>query len=160
MPQLDQVDTFISQLFWLFASFAVIYYFISKVASPKIVDVIRKRVAKVSSDLEKAEKYKEETEVLNEKFAIEVAKIKSESLKVINQASVEAEELYKEQVARADLDINRDIESSEKEILEVKSQVSAELSKDISGYIEEVLRKLAKVKVDKRIINKMVVKNS
>lgn len=160
MPQLDQTDTFISQIFWLFVSFAVIYYFISRIASPRISDVARKRHAIVSSDLEKAAKYKDETIEINEKFDIELAKIKSESLKIISKANAEADELYKSRIERAEQDIKNEVSDAEAEIKKSKDKAAKEISEEISAYVEDVIKKIADVKVDKKSIDKVIAKNS
>lgn len=160
MPQLEQVDTFVSQIFWLFVSFAIIYYFISKIASPKIGDIMRKRQDIVASDLEQASKYKNETLSITSKFEEKVAKVKLESLQLTNKASSDAEASYKSGLEKADNEIKGEIESSEKEILAAKDQVTKDLSQEVSQYVEDIIQKIANVKVDKKTIDKAISSNS
>lgn len=58
MPQLE-VHTYIPQLFWLAISFALLYWFLSKVATPYLTHIIRLRENRIEQDLEKAKKYQE-----------------------------------------------------------------------------------------------------
>ncbi len=139
MPQLEQVDTFVSQIFWLFVSFAIIYYFISRIASPKIGDVMRKRQNVISGDLEKASEYKDEALKITEKFEAEIVKRKYESLTIMNSAHAEAEKQYTEQIAINDNELKRSIASSEIEIKKEKEKVLSDLSSEISTYVEEVV---------------------
>lgn len=42
LPQLE-VSTYSSQIFWLFITFSILYFFISKSFIPKILDILKKR---------------------------------------------------------------------------------------------------------------------
>lgn len=62
MPQLEQIHTFASQLFWLAVTFALLYAFLRLVVLPKITTVLEQRQSRISADLEKAALIKEEAE--------------------------------------------------------------------------------------------------
>jgi len=62
MPQLEQIHTFASQLFWLVVTFAALYFFLRAVALPKITSVLEQRQSRISADLEKAALLKDEAE--------------------------------------------------------------------------------------------------
>lgn len=64
MPQLEQIDTFASQLFWLVVTFVGLYLFLRVVALPKISTVLEQRQSRISADLEKAALLKEEAEAV------------------------------------------------------------------------------------------------
>ena len=61
MPQLVLTD-FTPQLIWLAITFIGLYLFMSRVAIPRIANVIEQRQDRISRDLDEAEKLKKETE--------------------------------------------------------------------------------------------------
>ena len=66
MPQLD-FTTFIPQLFWLFLSLSFLYFILSRIALPRISDVIEERNDTITDDLDEAKALSIEAEkVVNE----------------------------------------------------------------------------------------------
>ncbi|MBN2752193.1 MAG: F0F1 ATP synthase subunit B', partial [Rhodospirillaceae bacterium] len=61
MPQFDPTS-FPSQLFWLATTFIALYVLMSKVALPRIGDILEERQKRISDDLDMAERLKTETE--------------------------------------------------------------------------------------------------
>ncbi len=61
MPQL-KVEDFAPQLVWLVITFATFYVIMSKLALPRIGNVIEERRNRIATDLDKAEEYKAMTE--------------------------------------------------------------------------------------------------
>ena len=61
LPQLD-ANFYAPQLFWLALTFAALYFLMSKVALPKIGDVISERAGRIQRDIEAAAKLKGETD--------------------------------------------------------------------------------------------------
>ena len=61
MPQLD-TTTFVGQIFWLIVTFLALYWVMSKVALPRVGDVIANRATKIASDLDQAAKLKAQAE--------------------------------------------------------------------------------------------------
>ncbi|MEM1371872.1 MAG: F0F1 ATP synthase subunit B, partial [Pseudomonadota bacterium] len=55
-------ETFAPQLFWLVLTFTALYLIMSRVALPRIGDVIEERQERIQRDLDNAERLKEETE--------------------------------------------------------------------------------------------------
>ena len=53
MPQFN-VESFPSQLFWLFITFSFLYFFITFIILPRIRENIRLRKNKISNDIERA----------------------------------------------------------------------------------------------------------
>ena len=60
-PPLDP-STFAPQLFWLALTFGVLYVILSRVALPRVSEVIEERRDRIQRDLDAAERLKDETE--------------------------------------------------------------------------------------------------
>lgn len=61
LPQLD-AHTFTPQLFWLVLTFGALYFILSKVALPRIGEVLDERADRVARDLEGAQRLKDDTD--------------------------------------------------------------------------------------------------
>lgn len=89
MPQLEQIHTFASQLFWLVVTFVALYFFLRAVALPKITQVLEQRQSRISSDLEKAELLKQEAEQVLEEYEKAAAEGRARAQGAIREASEE-----------------------------------------------------------------------
>lgn len=61
LPQLD-VHTFAPQLFWLVLTFGALYFILSRVALPRIGEVLEERADRIARDLEAAQRLKDDTD--------------------------------------------------------------------------------------------------
>lgn len=97
MPQLEQVATYISQIFWLLVTFGLLYLFLWKSALPKVTDVLRERQERIDDDLEKAQQLKEEAESILRSYEAAMADARSRAQTILREA---AEAAAKEAEAR------------------------------------------------------------
>ncbi len=61
MPQFDP-STYASQLFWLAVMFVALYWIVSKIAVPRIGEVLEQRARVIQDDLDRATQLKAETD--------------------------------------------------------------------------------------------------
>ena len=61
LPQLN-VDYFAPQLFWLVLTFATLFFVMSKIALPRVGDVLAERKDRMARDIEAAQRLKSETD--------------------------------------------------------------------------------------------------
>ena len=83
MPQLEQIDTYLSQIIWLVISFGVLYIVMWKAALPRVADVLQERQQRIDDDLERAEKLKIEAEAVLEAYEATVAKARAEAQTIL-----------------------------------------------------------------------------
>ncbi len=62
MPQLEQISTYASQIFWLAITFGAMFLVMWKIAVPKIADTLEARQRRLEDNLKKAEDLKREAE--------------------------------------------------------------------------------------------------
>ena len=62
MPQLEQTEFFISQLFWLVLTFSFLLIFLWRISLPRISSVLEKRENKINNDIESAKQQQTEAE--------------------------------------------------------------------------------------------------
>lgn len=74
-----QSETFASQLFWLAVTFALLYWFLAKVALPRIGGIIAQRHDKIQGDLHEAIAAKKEAEAAGLAYEAALSDAKSRS---------------------------------------------------------------------------------
>ncbi len=87
MPQLEQIATFPSQIFWLVTSFLVLFVIMWRIAVPKITDALEARQKRIDNNLERAAELKKEAEAAIETYEKSLAKARSDAENVIATAN-------------------------------------------------------------------------
>jgi len=72
MPQFD-IATFSEQIFWLFVIFGILYFLMSKIALPKVGEVLERRHKTIEDNLGKARALKDETDAAIAKYEAALA---------------------------------------------------------------------------------------
>ncbi|GAB4176929.1 MAG: hypothetical protein OHK0024_14490 [Thalassobaculales bacterium] len=80
MPQLD-VASFPGQVFWLIVSFVVLYLVMSRVALPRVEQVLEDRATRIGADLDRAQSLKAEAEGVMRSYeeALSAARAKAQA---------------------------------------------------------------------------------
>jgi F-type H+-transporting ATPase subunit b len=86
MPQLEQIHTFIGQIFWLVVTFGCLYIVLWKVALPRVTSILQERQGRIDEDLRKAEKFKREADSAIIAYEKLIADARSEAQAVISEA--------------------------------------------------------------------------
>lgn len=86
MPQLEQIHTFIGQIFWLVVTFGFLYVVLWKAALPRVSSVLQERQERIDEDLRKAEEFKQEADDAIAAYEKLVADARSQAQAVIREA--------------------------------------------------------------------------
>ena len=116
MPQLD-FSTFVSQLFWLFLSLSFLYLILSRVALPRISDVIEERKDIIAQDIDKAKALSSDADMAIEELDIKITEAKSKSLELINSSRKKILDLNDREKRKLDEEISKEVKKAEDEIL-------------------------------------------
>ena len=134
MPQLNP-DYWISQIFWVMLIFGTLYVILWRTILPKINENLENRKSQILTDLDEAQKLKDQSE-----------KKISEYNKILSDAKQDAKKILDETRKR----INRDIENK-------KNQFNLEIDKEIENAGKEIkMLKLSSIKD----INKIAIEAS
>ena len=87
MPQLEQFDTYISQIVWLIVTFGVLYLIMWKAALPRVADVLQERQERIDDDLRRAEDLKKEAQSILDSYEAAVAAARSQAQTVLRQSA-------------------------------------------------------------------------
>ena len=136
-PPLDS-STFASQLLWLALAFAALYFLLSKVALPRIGDVIDERKNRIARDLGEADRLKGETETALAAYEEALASAKTKAAVIVkeNRERVGAE-VDRERGA-AEQQFARKLADAEQRIAATKTKALAginDIAADTAGAI-------------------------
>lgn len=89
LPQLDP-STFATQIFWLAVTFIALYLLMSRVALPRVRDVLEERERRITDDLEKAQRLKDEAEAVLAEYEKALADARASAQALFAQAAEKA----------------------------------------------------------------------
>ena len=155
-PQLKP-NSYISQVFWLFISFIVLYALMAKVALPRITEVVDMRASQKNGNLSRAEQLQEEAEKVKTAYEASLAKAQEAAHSATSQAEeTVAEKLAAENAKFADHARKR-IVSAEQNIQKAKTDALASLA-DISAEIAaDIVHKITDVQISKADAKKIAL---
>ena len=155
MPQLNP-DYWISQIFWVMMIFGTLYIILWRIILPKINKNLENRKSQILTDLDDAQKFKDQSE---EKL--------SEYNKILNQAKQEVKKILDETRKKINLDIknknnqfnleiDKEIENAEKEIKTLKLSSIEDINKIAIETSSEIVRKIVGTEVNASSISAIV----
>jgi len=147
MPQFDPTS-FPSQLFWLAITFVALYVLMSKVALPRIGDILEERQKRISDDLDMAERLKAETEAAiaaYEKALAEArASAQAEIARVMEANAAESAARHK----ALEEQLSAKIVESEERIHAAHREAMAEVGGIAAEVAAAIVERIAGVKTD------------
>ena len=153
MPQLD-FTTFIPQLFWLFLSLSFLYFILSRIALPRISDVIEERNDTITDDLDEAKSLSIEAEKVVNELKSKLEDARSSSQKTLMDERQKNLDKISSERKKFEETISKEISSSEEKINKGKSDALKEASDLAVDIAEEIINNLFVKKVDKKDLNK------
>ena len=127
LPQLD-ISTFPPQLIWLGLTFIVLYFTMSRVALPRISQVLEERQHKIDDNLKKAETLKEEAEAAAQAYEAALAEARSKAHEIMLETHNAIAEKAAKTQAEVSAKLEGQIQDAETRILEAKETAMAGLS--------------------------------
>lgn len=144
LPQLNYVN-FISQLFWLFLTFFILYFFLSRVTLPRIRTVLQDRESKILGDLEQARIMKDDAEAARSQYTSSLEHAKNTSSELIKNANEFIAQEIKARHAELDVQLEKQLSEAETKIEQLRMQTKKEL--------ENVSHDIAELMIDRIISN-------
>jgi len=90
MPQLEQTEFFLSQLFWLVVLFVILFLVLTYFTLPKIRAFLNKRDVFINEHLSKQDELIKKAEGLIQEYEMKIIKAKEEANSIINNAKSQA----------------------------------------------------------------------
>lgn len=155
-PQLKEVNTFPSQIFWLLVSFTLLYALMSKLALPRVAAVIETRQQAENGNLSRAEELNAEAAKVKEAYEASLAKAHDSAQEVLAAAEGDISEKLSAENDKFAEHARKRLLSAEQNIAKAKEEAMASLA-DISAEIAaEMVNKISGVQVAKADARKVV----
>ncbi len=90
MPQLQQIDTFLSQVVWLAIAFVVLFVVLRTIALPKIQATLEARRDRIEGDLDRAQTLRQEAEQVLAEYEAAMAEGRDRAQSAIRDAVEDA----------------------------------------------------------------------
>jgi F-type H+-transporting ATPase subunit b len=142
MPQLEQVEFFISQLFWLGVFFVILFSVLTYITLPKIRAFLNKRDDFVRSHISKQDELIKKAESIIENYEAKLTEAKNQASQIINDAKDEAlhesERLLKATEEKIQQEIMLTESRVQKEKEDALSELNAQLKDSATDFISKV----------------------
>ena len=155
LPQLD-IDTFPTQIFWLFVTFILLYLAMSKIAIPRIEYVLEERNNRLAEDLDKAGKLKADAEEVRANYEKALADARGSAQTLIAKTKDDASAENAKAEADADAAAAVQIKEAEARNGDARSEALANVKDVVSEVVGDAVAKLIGVKVTKTDLKKAV----
>lgn len=136
LPQLDH-NTYPSQIFWLAVSFLLLYIIVSRLALPRISQILQRRMRNIDADYSTARKYRREVETLVGEMEEVLAQGRSETQELLRNKHQALQAKISEQQTQAQQEIAADIGEQEQAIDEAKNDALSKVDEMASELIEK-----------------------
>lgn len=135
-------STFAPQLIWLAIVFGALYVLMSRVALPRIAEVVEGRAERVSRDLQAAQKLKGETDRALASYEKAYADARGKASAIAKETRDRLQAETDKERARVDQDMQKRIASAEAQIAATKAKSLAsvnDIAADVAGALVSAL---------------------
>ncbi len=144
MPQIQDVASFLPQVFWLVITFIALFLIMWKIAVPAIANTLEARQKRMEDNLDKAAQAKKEAEETLAAYENAMAEARAEAQGIINEAtklmSEEAEareaemaEGLSRKIAASETEIQKAIDAAMENVRDVAVEVAGAALKRLTG---------------------------
>lgn len=147
-PQLDP-SSYASQVFWLAVAFVVLYFLMSRIALPRIAEVLDMRHKQREGNLTRAEEMREETERVKTTYEQALTRAQDEAQQRLTAMEASIAQSVAEENTKFIEKARAKIAESEGAIAKAKSEALASLPELAAEVTAEIVQKVAGLDVQK-----------
>ncbi len=155
MPQLNP-DYWISQIFWVILVFVTLYVILWRAILPKINENLENRKSQILTDLDEAQKLKDQSEKKISEYNKILSDAKQEAKKILDKTRKKVNLDIKNKKNQFDLEIGKEIEKAEKEIKTLKFSSIKDVNKIAIEASSEIVRKIVGTEVNASSVSAIV----
>ncbi len=150
MPQLYQLsDVILSQLLWLAITLGFVYFVIARGMVPKIQGTVDRRDQQIADDLAAAEQAKAKADETEEAYRLRMDASRAEAMKVTAAAKAEVAKAIEKKAAKSDAANRAKLEKAQERIAAARQAAQAEITVIAAEMTQDVIGKVAGLKVSK-----------
>jgi len=141
MPQLNFHD-FPPQLVWLLIVFGALYLVLSKVALPKVGEVLQMRADRIKGDLDRAAALKSETDTIIAAYEKALTDARNNAAAVARETAASLAKISAERQGKVSADLTARIKSAEANIAAARSKAMTEVQSSAAEIAAEAVKRL------------------
>tara|TARA_Y100000994_G_scaffold239146_1_gene232465 strand:+ start:759 stop:1217 length:459 start_codon:yes stop_codon:yes gene_type:complete len=145
MPQLEQVEFFISQLFWLGVFFVILFSVLTYITLPKIRAFLNKRDDFVRSHISKQDELIKKAESIIENYEAKLTEAKNQASEIINDAKDKALQESETLIKATEEKIQQEIRQTEERVTKEKDLAISELNVQLKDSATNFISKVTKI---------------
>ena len=145
MPQLEQVEFFISQLFWLGVFFVILFSVLTYITLPKIRAFLNQRDDFVKSHISKQDELIKKAESIIENYEIKLKEAKNQASEIINDAKDKALQESETIIKATEEKILQEIRQTEERVTKEKDLAISELNVQLQDSATSFISKVTKI---------------
>ena len=135
-------NTFAPQLFWLAISFGALYLLMSKVALPRIGEILEVRRDRIEGDLAEAERLRQKTDQAINAYEEELAQARAKSHEIAEKTRTSIKSELDAKQAEVEADLAKKLNIAEEKIKQTKAQALSNVDEIASETLVAVIAKL------------------
>ena len=155
MPQLNP-DYWVSQIFWVILIFAMLYVILWRTILPKINENLENRKSQILTDLDYAQKFKDQSEKKLTEYNKILNQAKEEAKKILDGIRKKINRDIENKKNQFNLEIGKEIENAEKEIKTLKLSSIKDINKIAIETSSEIVRKIVGAEVNASSVSAIV----
>ena len=144
MPQFDP-QFFLPQLFWLAVLFGILYLLMSRVALPRVAEVLETRQDRIAHDLDRAEELKKQAEAALKAYEAASADARGKALALLAEAAAQSQAEAARRNDEVAARLAREGEAAAERIAGAKDEAMRQVREMAAELAGEAARKIAGV---------------
>jgi len=137
-------------LFWMFLSFGIVAFILAKYGFPVIIKMVEDRKAYIDESLLSAKKaYDDLAKVKDESLQI-IDEARKEHIKILNEASQSKEQLIRDAKEKASIEATKIIEDARKQILIEKDDAIRDIRRQVAELSVDIAEKVLRGQLEKK----------
>ncbi|MDC3146758.1 ATP synthase F0 subunit B [Alphaproteobacteria bacterium] len=145
MPQLEQVEFFISQLFWLGVFFVILFSVLTYITLPKIRAFLNKRDDFVKSHISKQDELIKKAESIIANYEAKLTEAKNQASQIINDAKDKALHESEKLLKATEEKIQQEIKLTESRVQKEKEDALSELNTQLKDSATDFISKVTNI---------------
>ena len=145
MPQLEQVEFFISQLFWLGVFFVILFSVLTYITLPKIRAFLNKRDDFVKSHISKRDELIKKAESIIANYEAKLTEAKNQASQIINDAKDKALHESEKLLKATEEKIQQEIKLTESRVQKEKEDALSELNTQLKDSATDFISKVTNI---------------
>lgn len=155
MPQLDP-NVFAPQLIWLAITFVTLYLVMSRVALPRIGEVLEARAERIRTDLDRAAKVKSQADAVLASYEKSLADARAKAQAQARERSAELAALAAERQAKVAAELGERTKAAEQRIAKAKLDALANIRQVAGDTAQAAVSRLIGLEIDRRDVEAAV----